>query len=153
MTKSVAYSSKLNTLIDKHEFYRGAALIRLVNDVRLKSLTPHASGYLINNGVYAIVKYSTKATTPWRFTFTPGELKVVDRELKRRQVVLALVCGGDGICAVSWDELEPYLGESRSWVSCRREFNKRYAIAGTDGELPGRVPHNHWPGVAFAEEE
>lgn len=140
-------------MIDKQEFYRGAALIRLVNDDRLRSLTPHESGFLINNDTYAVVKYSTKATTPWRFTFTVGELRVIHREAKRRRVVLALVCGGDGICAIGWGELVPFLGDARSWVSCRREFNKRYVVGGTGGDLPSRVPHNHWPGVAFSEED
>jgi hypothetical protein len=137
-------------MIEKQEFYHGAAVLRIINDPRTSSLRPHLGGYLVNEGIFALVKFSTKATTPWRFTFTRAEIATITSEANARFVTIAFVCGGDGICAVRWPELESLI-DDRLWISCSRPFKKRYSVSGPLGDLAGRVPHHRWPGALFAE--
>jgi hypothetical protein len=136
-------------VIDKQEFYHGAAIARALHDDRLESIRPHRGGYLANEDSFVLIKFSTRSTSPWRFTFTPAEISLVQAEAQERRTSIALVCGGDGTCGVSWDALNEVFDGNRPWISCSRRFNGRYAVAGAVGRLTRRVPHNHWPGVLF----
>lgn len=140
---------QVDGMIDKQEFYRGAAIMRLIADGRAAAIRAQGGGFVIDDESYVLIKFSTKSSSPWRFTFTDIELRQIDEERESRVVFLALVCGGDGICAIPWDVLEPILGEGRLWVSCSRRFHERYVVAGATGALKNRVPHNRWPSIIF----
>jgi hypothetical protein len=52
-------------------------------------------------GILAI-KYSTRAHSPWGFTFSDDDisrLAAVSSEVG--ECIVALVCGGDGVCALT----------------------------------------------------
>ena len=140
-------------MIDKQAYYRGAAIFQLLHDDRTETVRPARPGFLINDEVFALIKYTARVATPWQFTFSPAERDAVDKHRDDHEVVLALVCGGDGICAVRWDDVEEILDNPPTWITASRKFNKRYAISGSAGEMDGRVPRNQWPGVVFDEEE
>jgi hypothetical protein len=93
------------SMIEKLEFYHGAALVRLVEDGRCASISKSDFGYLVNGDRLVLMKYSTKANSPWRFTFSNDDLARFDLANDQfHTCVLALVCGGDGICCTAWED-------------------------------------------------
>jgi hypothetical protein len=106
---------------------------------------------VINDEVFVLIKYTAKIATPWHFTFSPAERQAIEENRDDYEVVLALVCGGDGICAVRWQDIEALLDDPPTWVAASRKVNKRYRVTGSCGEMTGRVPRNRWPGVVFDE--
>lgn len=147
-------------MLQKQEFYYGVAITRLLEDVRCGTLAKSKDGlgYTVNNNCFFAIKYTTKARSPWQFTFSWDEASrlnnVKDRDLK----VLALVCGGDGVCALTWSEIY-YLLDFDDWmqllekesfsrtISIGRRFNERYAVWGTARELKRKISLNRWPQI------
>jgi hypothetical protein len=72
-------------MIDKQEYYHGAAIIRLLEDGRFNTITKHACGYIINVEVLTLLKYTTKARSPWRFTFTLDEMVNIETLIKKNE--------------------------------------------------------------------
>lgn len=137
-------------MIDKQEFYWGAAVVRLLEHPRFSAIRKHEYGYLVNSSVFVFLKYSTKARSPWGFSFTNDELpRLVSLASQYERIVLGLICGGDGICAVDWKRLSPLLGDKPGWISVRRNFNERYGVSGPAGGLDRKVPLQGWPLVVF----
>jgi hypothetical protein len=137
-------------MIDKQEFYHGAAILRLLDDQRLTSLRKADGGYVVNGNVYLFVKYTTKQRSPWRYTISDAEVHRLDELLGRYAwMVVIFVNGGDGICAVSVKEMSDILGDQAGWVSVRRGFNEQYAVAGSIRELDRKIPHCRWPQIVF----
>ena len=139
-------------MIEKQEYYHGAAILRLLSDERTCTVRPAGAGFIVNGYIYILIKYATKTISPWRFTFSLSELRSVEEYLRRGDVILALVCGGDGICAIQWSVASQVLGDVPSWMSCQRGFNKRYVVSGPLGEIARRIPHGQWPSVVFGHQ-
>jgi hypothetical protein len=141
-------------MIDKADFYHGAALAAALDDPRCVDIAGCPPGYLVNDSVLALVKYTTKGGSPWQFTFSAEDVARlqhcpdgVDR------VVLALVCGGDGICTVSAETACSLLDESPAWIAIRRKFHGWYGVSGPVGNLGKKVPPRRWPEILFQDEE
>lgn len=140
-------------MIEKLEFYHGAALVRVVEDPRCTGIARHPYGYRVNESRLVVIKYSTKAHSPWGFTFTAEDvsrLKAAAAEFG--ECLVALVCGGDGICALSWTDTAPLLGGSPGRIGAKRGFAGCYALSGPAGELKGKVAMNRWPAIIFDAE-
>lgn len=141
-------------MIEKTEFYHGAALARLVEDPRCEALGKHQYGYRVNQQRFISIKYSTKARSPWGFNFSQDDidrLEETSREIGN--CFIALVCGGDGICAVSWTTLLGLLGGTAGWISTKRAHGGCYGVSGPKGTLQGKVAMNRWPGIIFDVEK
>lgn len=136
-------------MIDKQAFYHGAAIIRLFEDLRCESVARHAIGYLVNESIFVFLKYSTKSRSPWRFSFSLDEIRRLSHMQPLHNTVVALVCGGDGICAITWTEAEASLGNNAGWISAKRNFNESYGVAGSVGSLKRKVPLQRWPLLVF----
>jgi len=137
-------------MLDKQEFYHGAAIIQIFEDPRYERLRKHEYGYLINDSVLVFLKYSTKSRSPWRFSFTQAEVMRLSSIMSSGwKVVVALVCGGDGVCALQWGTVEQVLGKDAGWVSVRRKFNESYGVSGPHGELQKKVQLQQWPAIVF----
>jgi hypothetical protein len=137
-------------MIDKADFYHGAALIRIIEDGRCENVTSHASGYLVNGRVAVCVKYTTKTGSPWRFTLTADEISACEHAVREvGRCVVAFVCGGDGICAVPWQQISGLIGEAPAWIASRRAFNGCYAVSAANGTLARKIARNQWPDVVF----
>jgi hypothetical protein len=140
-------------MIDKLEFYHGAALVRVIEDSRCETISKHPSGYRVNNGRILAIKYSTKARTPWGFTFSGEDISRLDAaSAEFGESAIALVCGGDGICAFSWAIGANLLGGSPGRIAAKRGFAGCYAVSGPAGELKGKVAMNRWPAIVFESE-
>lgn len=137
-------------MLEKQEFYWGAAIIRLLDDPRCASLSKDECGYLVNSMQLIVLKYSTKSRTPWRFTFGGDEIiRLADASDRYKSVVIGLICGGDGVCAITWKQAVTLLGGEPGWISARRNFHERYGVAGPKGELEGKISIRDWPALLF----
>ncbi len=137
-------------MIHKQEFYHGVAIIRLLESEHYQNVQKHNLGYTVNNETFVFLKYSTKARSPWRFTFSRDDterLNSLANSFKR--IVIALVCGGDGICPITYREATELLGNDGAWISARRNFNEQYGVAGPQGKLKNKVSLLQWPSIVF----
>ncbi len=141
-------------MIEKLEFYHGAALLRLIEDDRCTSVGRSQFGYVVNGDRTVLLKYTTKAHSPWRFTVTGDDLTRFDlAALQVDRCVLALVCGGDGVCAVCWQTARALLDGAAGWLAAKRGFRGSYDFSGSAGRLSRKVPLSSWPAIVFEEEE
>lgn len=141
-------------MIDKLEFYHGAAIIRIVEDARCRSIRIHQAGYLINGDRLLYLKYTTKEKSPWRFSVSKEDREhFASGKVDLGVCVLGLVCGGDGVCAVRCEQLTTLLGDGAGWLAAKRVFGGCYAVSGSRGNLDRKVALNQWPGVLFEEAE
>jgi hypothetical protein len=141
-------------MIDKADFYHGAALAMALDDSRCVDIAACPPGYLVNNEVLALIKYTTKGHSPWQFTFTMEDVARLQHCPDGIQkVVLALVCGGDGICTISAETACTLLDGSAAWIAVRRKFHGWYSINGPVGTLEKKIAVKRWPEILFKSEE
>lgn len=140
-------------MIEKLEFYHGAAIVRLIEDDRCTSVGKNEYGYLVNGDRSIVVKYTTKAHSPWRFTLSQDDIARFDLAAQHFDTcVIVLVCGGDGVCSVTWAAARELLGGSPGWLAAKRSFNGCYSVSGPAGALRRKIPLNQWPGIVFGQE-
>lgn len=140
-------------MIDKQEFYHGAAIICLLEDERCQKVQKHSLGYTVNDETFIFLKYATKSRSPWRFSFSRSEiesLNTISNSFKK--IILVLICGGDGICSILWQEASELLGNDAGWISAKRDFNKQYGVAGSQRRLKGKVSLREWPSIVFGNQ-
>jgi hypothetical protein len=152
-SKEINYGFKI-IMIDKKEFYHGVVLARLVCDDKYISLKKHSFGYVVNDRAFFMVKYTGKTNPPWRFTINTDDiirLKLCSDEYD--DVVLVLVCGGDGICPLSYNEFLSLVGEKDeiAWIAVKRGFNKQYNVTGSLSKLKDKVSMLKWPSIIFSK--
>ena len=137
-------------MINKQEFYYGAAIIRLMEDRRCRRLQKHDYGYIINENVFVFLKLRTKSRSPWHFNFSMNELKCIEILAKSfKKTIIVLVCGGDGICAINWLEAKSICDFNNAWISVRRNFREQYKVGGAKGMLDGKISPRRWPSISF----
>lgn len=125
-------------------------MIRVLEDARFVSIKKHALGYIINDEMIVLLKYSTKNRTPWRFSFTLDEMISIETLCKKNvKIVIALVCGGDGVCAIHAEELHDIMGDNPEWIAVRRNFKEQYGVAGPKGLLERKIAFQRWPAIVF----
>jgi hypothetical protein len=140
-------------MIEKQEYYHGAALYRLIGDSLFMNVKKAGAGYIINENVYLLIKYTTKHRSPWRFTFNQEDINEIMTNLDlSKRVLIVFVNGGDGISALTGDELNNILGGKPGWVSMSRRYYKQYTVAGSMNSLKKKCPLNRWPTLVFDEE-
>ncbi len=138
-------------MIDKLHYYHGAAIVSLLQEnedisVKKKGLW----GYVINDQVFVFLKYTTKARTPWRFSFDQEDVDRCLRMLSEyNSLVLGLICGGDGVCALTWKEAQFLLNDKPGWISVKRKHNESYGVAGSISKLKGKIPVERWVKIFY----
>jgi hypothetical protein len=139
-------------MIDKQDFYHGVAIVRLLESEHCQRVRRHDVGYTVNDETLIFLKYSTKLRSPWRFSFSRDDSERLNSLAGSfRKIVIALVCGGDGICAIAWREAAELLGDDAGWISARRNFNEQYGVAGPRGKLKNKVSLRQWPSIVFED--
>ncbi len=141
-------------MIKNFERYHGLALSRLLHatglEIGIRAITDSGnSSYVLNGRIGLYVKYSTKRLSPWQFSFNREHLKEVFL-LKRqtKELAVVLVCGNDGIAALTFAEFELVLGQQFNevgWIAVSRRKAHMYGIKGSAGELPYKVADNECP--------
>jgi len=143
-------------MVSENEKYHGVVFSRLLKtnkNLQISKFTDvSSSSYIVNNvGLY--IKYSTKRMSPWNFTFLStqqDEIEMIHKNFGR--VFITLVCGSDGIVALSYDELKQVLDSNISDVErigISRPPRGKYRVIGTDGKLKRAIGDNEFPGKIF----
>ncbi len=132
--------------IKKQEFYEGAALHLLARTGRIRSIRYEAPFFLFNDHLLVYLKYSTKGRSPWGFTFTPDEQVLLQKRALRFKLVIGLVCGADGVAALTYDAFVSVAAPKKSAVriACYRRYNEHYSVNGPDRSLARKVAPSNW---------
>ena len=81
--------------------------------------------------------------SPWRFSFQKcHQDEIFDMQKGLNNVFVLLVCGEDGVVALSYEELKTildYTHDEIEWISASRTRNKDYEIKGSDGKLEKKI--------------
>jgi hypothetical protein len=133
---------------NKQEFYEGAALRKLIC-AGVTTIAYEAPFFRIDDSTVIYLKYSTKGRSPWGFTFMPAELSLLEQTASDGNVVVGLVCGPDGVAAVSQSDLAEVVGEptGSAHVSCYRNHGHHYEIFGPAGAVPRKIAPSSWARV------
>jgi hypothetical protein len=132
--------------IKKQEFYEGAALHRLACTGTITSISYEAPFFLLNQGLSVLLKYSTRPRSPWGFTFTAEEQILLHEKAGELKLIVALVCGADGVAAFTFDSYLTIAAPRTSalHIACYRQFGEHYEINGPDGKLRGKISPSNW---------
>lgn len=137
-------------MLYKFGYYHGAAIIRLLEDERCRSVHKQGLGYVVNERNFVFFKYRTKTRSPWGFNFDQED---IDYCLKiagaYERFVLGLICGGDGICALNWEEAKTLLGGKAGSISVERKHRHQYSVWGSVEELKNKISVSRWPVLLF----
>ena len=141
-------------MIEKEDFYHGAAIMRLIEHGQPIQFTKHDIGYRVNEGAFVYLKYTAKSRSPWRFTFGLEELDRLRRlSESHTRVIVALICGGDGVCAIKVEELFRLGGLELRWACVQRSHRERYGVSGPAGDLGRKVALQRWPLLVLGEND
>src|SRR5688500_707056 len=89
--------------IKKQEFYEGAALHLLARKGSITSILYNPSLSVVTEEVLLLLKYSTKGRSPWAFTFTTDEQRLLQGSSEMKMVI-GLVCGADGVASLTYSQ-------------------------------------------------
>jgi hypothetical protein len=124
--------------------------MRVIEDSRCKAIAKDEYGYRVNGNRILAIKYSTKAHSPWGFTFSNDDIQRFNAARSEfGECLLALVCGGDGVCALSWTVAAALLANKPGCIAAKRGFAGCYGVNGPSGQLKSKVAMNQWPAVVF----
>lgn len=132
--------------IKKQEFYEGAALHLLARTGAITSIRYEPPLFIVNDRLLVLLKYSTKGRSPWGFTFRADEQDLLQLKASERNAVIGLVCGSDGIAALTYAEylsVAP-LRKSAIHIACYRDHGEHYEVNGPDGKLKGKIAPSNW---------
>jgi hypothetical protein len=132
--------------IKKQEFYEGAALHRLACTGKITSISYEVPFFLLNKELSILLKYSTRTRSPWGFTFTPDEQILLQEEARELKLIIALICGSDGVAAFTFDSYLQIAAQRNSalHIACYRRYGEHYEVNGPDGKLSGKVSPSNW---------
>ena len=141
-------------MIDKQEFYHGAALSRLLSNSSCCRIRKVDGGYIVNDAVFLLIKYTTKHRSPWRFTFSNDDMDILStRSAQSLKIIGVFINGGDGISVLTQAEINHILGGRPGWVSMSRRFNQQYSVAGSENALRKKCSLSRFPTILFVDTE
>lgn len=132
--------------ISKLAFYEGAALHILIRSGDVQNIRYKPPFFTLNDRLVILVKYSTKTSTPWGFTFTPEEQLSLHHKTRAHLVIIGLVCGADGVAALPYDAFAEVAAISALaiHISCYRLHGEHYGISGPEGILGAKIAPSSW---------
>jgi hypothetical protein len=137
-------------------FYYGSAIYRLLSKNSVKDIFfVENNCFKINNEFHIYLKHSKDRLTPWQFTFQPRQLeKIIDLKNKIQRFYIVLICNGDGICCLTFEELAQviFIGENSLLKTVRisRTSREKYSVSGTDGKLKYKIGNSDFPKKCFS---
>jgi hypothetical protein len=135
--------------IKKEAFYEGAALHVLARAGRVTSVEYEAPFFRLNNNTLTHLKYCTKSRSPWSFTFTADEQRLLHSKARDSRIIVALICGADGIAALPYQDYVTVASPRPSAVhiACYRQHGKYYQVRGPDARLVSKISPSNWQRV------
>jgi hypothetical protein len=127
-------------------FYEGAALHRLIRNGAVERIRWEDPFFEADGRLLIYLKYTKGRKSPWSFTLTPDEQKVLETGARRKSLVVGLICGGDGIAVVAMADLQEvaFQTNASSHIACYRRHSEFYEIAGPNGALARKVAPSDW---------
>jgi hypothetical protein len=76
----------------------------------------------------------------------PDEQELLLTKALDSKIVLGLICGSDGVAAISYDDYRTIAPPRKSSVhiACYREHREHYEVNGPDGTLAEKIPPSNW---------
>jgi hypothetical protein len=135
--------------IKKQEFYEGAAIHQLARGGGIAGVRYEAPFFTISDRLVLLLKYSTRTRSPWGFTFTAEEQRLLETKAGKAAIVIGLICGADGVAALPYTEYVEIAPRSASalHVSCYRYHRERYEVNGPAGTLSRKLAPGDWPRI------
>lgn len=137
-------------MITESETCIGIVLARIVTRVKapillspLPSLGTSFFRFGERGGLY--VKYCQNRMSPWSFTFTADQkARLAELSDECANVVIALVCGDDGVVGLSlgdvWEVIgDPRMNQEQATISVGRKIHQQYSVNGSIGRLGRKV--------------
>lgn len=144
-------------MISETERYHGqvfSLIVRSEHKVDITKFSDNNNSSYVINGVGLFIKYSTKRMSPWSFTFLgrhQDDIEKMRNDLGN--VVIALVCGDDGVASLTHQELKAVLDQNHEIVEhvrISRPPRGKYKISGSDGKMKKSIGINEFPGKLFS---
>lgn len=142
--------------IRKQEFYEGAALHLLVRGDGINSVRYTPPFFTFNDEVVVLIKYSTKSRSPWGFTFAFQERQMMADAALEAPLHIALVCGADGVVAISHETFKSLIPESTTSsvrVACFRNHGEHYRVRGPIGHFERKISRSRWQTLLTTKDE
>ena len=101
------------------------------------------------------VKYLTRETSPWRFTFSVDELQRISTDpatVGEERTFIVLVCGPTTVCPLRYEEFANIVdvrSEDTQIVEVMFPRGGSMRVKGSRGSRPGTVPHNRFPNLVM----
>ena len=132
--------------IKKQEFYEGAALHLLARTGQLTCIKYEAPFFHMNDRLFVLLKYSTKNRSPWGFTFTPEEQKMLSDRAACSQTAIGLICGADGVAAFRYADFATVALAKIGTVhiACYRQHREFYEVSGPSGTVSEKIAPSNW---------
>lgn len=132
--------------IKNQEFYEGAALHLLARSGRIAGIRYEPPLFILNEELIIHLKHSKRTRSPWGFTFSPDEQKLLNRKCAESKLTIGLTCGADGIAALTFEDYITIaaLRNTAIHVSCYRLHGKHYEVSGPDGILKKKISPSNW---------
>jgi hypothetical protein len=139
--------------IQKQEFYEGAALHLVARSGRIERIIYEPPFFLFNGRVSVLFKHSTKVRSPWGFTFTSDEQRLLEKRAADFRTTIGLICGADGVATVDYQSYLSVaaLRQSAVHISCYRRHGEHYEISGPDGTLSRKIAPANWQRILADE--
>jgi hypothetical protein len=135
-------------MISNNSKYYGAVFVSLIDvyngSLGIRKIVDNKSGfYILNDKLPILLKYSTKRTNPWSFSFDTEVLVQVENLFsKYRQCLIIFICGADGIISLNHTEFTEIINieTNRSKrIGISRKLKEMYSVLGSDGTLKRKV--------------
>jgi hypothetical protein len=135
--------------IKKQEFYEGAALHAVVRGGHINRIHCESPFFILNDQLAILLKYCTKVRSPWGFTFTPDEQRLLQKRAAESDVAIGLICGSDGIAALTYEAYVSIASPRATAVhiGCYRRPGEHYQASGPDGTLKRKIAPSNWQRV------
>ena len=126
----------------------GAAIKRLITSLNVPiSIENYQistnNTVIINKKIALFMKSTTKAVSPWRFSFTKeNQVDLQTLNDISEYTFLILICAKDGIVCLSYRELKIILDEqfdNMEWIAASRRKKESYQLSGSNGKLDFKV--------------
>ena len=94
---------------------------------------------MINERIPLFLKYASKRTSPWTFTFHINHLQCYyELTSEYGDCLMVLICGSDGIVTLGSFEMRKIVApsfEEQKRITVMRKLKHMYSVNGSDGDI------------------
>ena len=129
--------------IQKMDMFHGAALTQIVEHPSFKALNKadeKYGHYQINHDRRISIKYRDANRSPWTFTLTSDDIRMINDDLRRKdgRTFLCLVCGKVSVCHLHEGDIDDLIDLNTAdtqWIRVEIPSGGSMHIKGSKGKL------------------